>query len=286
MDQVGPNVPSPGTSATASGMIGASLSPSNASGAFLGRGLRHPMTAGPGFGGVQHGHAQTHAAPFGPAHADYLSRSMGDRDHGEENDRVGALGAGLGALAVSPASRALASFAPGQSLPQGLAAGASRIHMLGAGGGGGGAGVGFSPGATSPSFGAFGMSTSPGGSAAADNWRGGGAVADSIMRGGVGTGRSVGATSGFSAANTSDNWRTGGGDWARSPPGSLAGTGFASGVGSGMGMGGGMGPPPGLGVPGQQQQAKKVPPGIAGIGSPLAGPVLTNDPDDGMFDFE
>ncbi|KZV88228.1 hypothetical protein EXIGLDRAFT_772935 [Exidia glandulosa HHB12029] len=87
----------PGTSLGASsGMMGMSPSPSNASGAFLGRpGLRALSAANPG-------------AAF-------------------EDDRDT-----FGAMAMaSPGARALASFAPGQSLPQGLAAGASRIHMMG-----------------------------------------------------------------------------------------------------------------------------------------------------------
>ncbi|KZV94360.1 hypothetical protein EXIGLDRAFT_737112 [Exidia glandulosa HHB12029] len=103
----------PGTSLGASsGMMGMSLSPSNASGAFLGRpGLRALSAANPGAGT---GTMTT-------------SHSFDGTGAAFEDDRDT-----LGAMAMaSPGARALASFAPGQSLPQGLAAGASRIHMMG-----------------------------------------------------------------------------------------------------------------------------------------------------------
>lgn len=135
------------------------LAPSNASAAFL-PGLHHyyskmnsgsnnPRTPnaglglGPGLGlGGLSRSPLSHAPIHGPA-----------ADEGRTGANNGAnIGLGLGE-ATSPSFRALQSHAPGQSLPQGLAAGYSRIHALpvtgspsslgGSSVGGGGA---FSPG--------------------------------------------------------------------------------------------------------------------------------------------
>lgn len=90
----------PGTSlGTTTGTLGMSLSPSNASGAFLGRPGLRALSANP------------------PPTSHSFDGAFED-----DRDTVGAM--------ASPGARALASFAPGQSLPQGLAAGASRIHMM------------------------------------------------------------------------------------------------------------------------------------------------------------
>ncbi|KAH7090978.1 hypothetical protein BKA62DRAFT_724380 [Auriculariales sp. MPI-PUGE-AT-0066] len=300
----------PGSSVSTAGggpPTGMSLSPSNASGAFLGRPSIHSLAQRGGLAGAPNTGARSYDAFSQPQLAHSLGHgglpsALGggaaplDEEY-DERDRVGALSGGFG--------RGLASFAPGQSLPQGLAAGASRIHMLGER-----YSSGFSPGATSPSFGHFGhgLGTSPGGSTS-DNWRTGAAGAggnnilnDSALRssGVAGTGRSV-SGNGFNSggaganANASENWRTGMGDWARSPPGSLAGTGFASGIGGvapsqqpqqqppGLGAAtGGMGAPPGLGVPRKSGLGQH-----GAIHSPLSRPVATNDQeDDDLFDFE
>ncbi|EEB97337.1 hypothetical protein MPER_03365, partial [Moniliophthora perniciosa FA553] len=59
-------------------------------------------------------------------------------------------------LALSPASRALQAHAPGQSLPQGLAAGYSRIHAMPSVGSPGSVGVGSGGYSVSPgAMGAF-----------------------------------------------------------------------------------------------------------------------------------
>ena len=112
------------------------LAPSNASAAFL-PGLHHyyskmgsgtsngrgPNTglalgAGLGLGGLSRS-PLSHAPVHGPV-----------VDEGRTNTNNGAsIGLGLGE-ATSPSIRALQSHAPGQSLPQGLAAGYSRIHAL------------------------------------------------------------------------------------------------------------------------------------------------------------
>ena len=130
------------------------LAPSNASAAFL-PGLHHyysannnlrgsnggpPLGAGLGLGGLSRS-PLSHAPIHGPA-----------ADEGRTSANNGAsVGFGLGE-ATSPSFRALQSHAPGQSLPQGLAAGYSRIHALppsGSPGSLGGSSVGggaFSPG--------------------------------------------------------------------------------------------------------------------------------------------
>lgn len=135
------------------------LAPSNASAAFL-PGLHHyyskmnsgsnnarapnaglALGAGLGLGGLSRS-PLSHAPIHGPA-----------ADEGRTGVNNGAsIGLGLGET-TSPSIRALQSHAPGQSLPQGLAAGYSRIHALphtgspsslgGSSVGGGGA---FSPG--------------------------------------------------------------------------------------------------------------------------------------------
>ncbi|KAJ7134930.1 hypothetical protein C8R43DRAFT_622810 [Mycena crocata] len=69
--------------------------------------------------------------------------------HAQGNNNAGLPGAPMGDSALSPNARALQAHAPGQSLPQGLAAGYSRIHAL-------------PPVAGSPSPAAFVGGTSPG----------------------------------------------------------------------------------------------------------------------------
>ncbi|KAH0826645.1 hypothetical protein J3R83DRAFT_5031 [Lanmaoa asiatica] len=135
------------------------LAPSNASAAFL-PGLHHyyskmnsgsnngrapspglGLGAGLGLGGLSRS-PLSHTPIHGPA-----------ADEGRTGANNGAsIGLGLGE-ATSPSTRALQSHAPGQSLPQGLAAGYSRIHALpltGSPGSLGGSSVGgggaFSPG--------------------------------------------------------------------------------------------------------------------------------------------
>ncbi|KAF7326296.1 hypothetical protein MKEN_00482900 [Mycena kentingensis (nom. inval.)] len=81
-----------------------------------------------------------------PRPSSNLSARLGAANANNHNNAA----VGLGADALSPASRALQAHAPGQSLPQGLAAGYSRIHALpplpvvgsvgSASGGGGGVG--------------------------------------------------------------------------------------------------------------------------------------------------
>jgi hypothetical protein len=69
-------------------------------------------------------------------------------EYGMQRERAPPLGADM----LSPSSKALQSHAPGQSLPQGLAAGLSRLHLVpagGAGAGGGGGGVGLTNGVNS-----------------------------------------------------------------------------------------------------------------------------------------
>ncbi|KAF8552103.1 hypothetical protein OG21DRAFT_198130 [Imleria badia] len=112
------------------------LAPSNASAAFL-PGLHHyyskmnsgsnntrapnpglGLGAGLGLGGLSRS-PLSHAPIHGPA-----------ADEGQTGANNGAsIGLGLGE-ATSPSFRALQSHAPGQSLPQGLAAGYSRIHAI------------------------------------------------------------------------------------------------------------------------------------------------------------
>ncbi|KAI9569942.1 hypothetical protein HD554DRAFT_2170931 [Boletus coccyginus] len=139
------------------------LAPSNASAAFL-PGLHHyysktnsgsnngrnpsaglTLGTGLGIGGLSRS-PLSHTPIHGPAADEVLTST----------NNGPTVGLGLGE-ATSPSFRALQSHAPGQSLPQGLAAGYSRIHALpltgspsslggssvGGGGGGGGA---FSPG--------------------------------------------------------------------------------------------------------------------------------------------
>lgn len=135
------------------------LAPSNASAAFLpglhhyyskmnsggnnGRAPNPGLGLGPGIGlGGLSRSPLSHTPIHGPA-----------ADEGRTGANNGAgIGLGLGE-ATSPSIRALQSHAPGQSLPQGLAAGYSRIHALpltgspsSVGGSSVGAGGAFSPG--------------------------------------------------------------------------------------------------------------------------------------------
>ncbi|KAF8438058.1 hypothetical protein L210DRAFT_3545344 [Boletus edulis BED1] len=111
------------------------LAPSNASAAFLpglhqyyskmnpgnnnGRGPNAGLAlgAGLGLGGLSRS-PLTHAPIHGPP-----------ADEGRTPNNGASIGLGLGE-ATSPSFRALQSHAPGQSLPQGLAAGYSRIHAI------------------------------------------------------------------------------------------------------------------------------------------------------------
>ncbi|KAF7319165.1 hypothetical protein HMN09_00253000 [Mycena chlorophos] len=159
------------------------LSPSNASGAFL-PGIHHYIAQNKQQqqqGGLSSNAALTNGPP---GLAAYLqSGPSGARDNGVNGNsstgnpyvranpfdltqqprpsnlsaRLGAANpavpVGLGADALSPASRALQAHAPGQSLPQGLAAGYSRIHALPPVGSVTSSGVGspLGPGVGSPS---------------------------------------------------------------------------------------------------------------------------------------
>ncbi|KAJ7204499.1 hypothetical protein GGX14DRAFT_647342 [Mycena pura] len=115
-----------------------SLSPSNASAAFL-PGIHHYIAQNkqPRSGPFASNAAQVPAVP--PGLAAYLqagpSASREPSPYVRPNPfdltqqpRPGA--AGVGGDALSPGARALQAHAPGQSLPQGLAAGYSRIHAL------------------------------------------------------------------------------------------------------------------------------------------------------------
>ncbi|PPQ93344.1 hypothetical protein CVT25_014473 [Psilocybe cyanescens] len=202
--------------------------------------------------------------------------------------------------ASSSPARALQQHAPGQSLPQGLAAGYSRIHALpplknvvgsppGGSSGGSGLGEGYADW-----------------TAAAGNGNGNGTVAGpagssstAAAAGGSGSTGSTGAGPGgletmfsrlsYSAATRGASSGGGGGI----SPGSGSGSGSG---GSGAAVSGATGPPPGLGAPpglsrnvsaGRYAQVAGAggPVGAAGPLSPLSGPVMTRDDDD-LFDMD
>jgi hypothetical protein len=136
------------------------LSPSNASAAFLpgfhqhykhGSNLRPALStqnsssgAPPGLSKFQPsvtfnpasqlhatlGHGTSHSQPFNMPSNSYVSNlSSGRPISGAAHPSFG-LNAEIHGETISPSARALQSHAPGQSLPQGLAAGYSRIHAM------------------------------------------------------------------------------------------------------------------------------------------------------------
>lgn len=161
---------------------------------------------------------------------------------------------------LSPSARALQEHAPGQSLPQGLAAGLSRIHIkppvaLGTG--------------TSPHHmsGLRGGSPSPGMGVGMGRGMGTGFSSSGDFGGGAFNGLNQGSPS---AAN-------------RDPFDRLPSIGTRSGMGSPSGNGsGGPSPSPGaMGMGFRRQQWASHP-----LSSPLSGPVITNDEDDGLFEMD
>ncbi|CAK5274753.1 unnamed protein product [Mycena citricolor] len=122
------------------------LSPSNASAAFL-PGMHHYMSRNKSNSGLA-SNAAMQQGPPGLAHYLQSGPSAYVRpnpfDLTQQQSRVEQPDAGL----MSPNARALQAHAPGQSLPQGLAAGYSRIHAL----------PPLSAGSPSPAAAAFGTS--------------------------------------------------------------------------------------------------------------------------------
>lgn len=108
----------------------AQLGISNASGAFL-HGFSRTTMANPVPGLTRHVVSQSYeeADVLGAVPTPATIAARGGNRYESYNLQTNTRHAQLGADALSPSARALQSHAPGQSLPQGLAAGLSRLHL-------------------------------------------------------------------------------------------------------------------------------------------------------------
>lgn len=149
---------------------------------------------------------------------------------------------------LSPSSRALQAHAPGQSLPQGLAAGYSRIHAL----------PPLTNIASPPTSGSFVPGTSPGANAAMSNLSNEGSYGDwpGPNQNAMGAAGTAGLESMFSRLSYSAATRSGPANTTSTPPG------LSRNVSGGRYT---------------QQQGGPL--------SPLSGPVVTRDDDD-LFDMD